>query len=104
MRKRILARHKLAAEVQTLRADVRIGSRSRAAMLSRLLPRRVHPRKRPCWPAAVISGMGQQETWDTLSVFRVNGVAITPPTLDDAEVPSMLGDYNATGRVVHRPQ
>jgi hypothetical protein len=31
-------------------------------MLSTLLPRRVHPRKRPYWTTAVISGTGQQET------------------------------------------
>ncbi len=37
--------------------DDRFGSR--AAMLSTLLPRRVHPRKRPYWRRAVTSALGQ---------------------------------------------
>jgi hypothetical protein len=37
-------------------------SGSRAAMLSTLLPRRVHRRKRPCWRRAVTSALGQNRT------------------------------------------
>ncbi len=39
-----------------------ISTLPRAAMLSTLLPRRVHPRKRPCWRRAVTSPLGHNRT------------------------------------------